>query len=58
MVTDVHWHFYGGVDTPARRIAYVARRIAGVRAALRLYLHRPAVRAYDAALKAVEVEQA
>lgn len=56
MVKDVRFAFYGGVDSPARRTAYVAGRIAEVRRALIPYLHRPACRAYDEALEAVEME--
>jgi hypothetical protein len=56
MVKDVRFAFYGGVDSPDRQRAYVARRIAETRKALRPYLHRPAMRAYDEALEAVEME--
>lgn len=56
MVKDVRFAFYGGVDSPECRRAYVGRRVAEVRRALVAYLHRPSCRAYDEALEAVEIE--
>lgn len=56
MVKDVRFAFYGGVDSPERRRAYVGRRIAETRRRLVAYLHRPECRALDEALEAVEME--
>lgn len=41
MVKDPVWLFYGGVDSPDRRAAYVSGRLAEIRRSLTNYLHRP-----------------
>lgn len=41
MVKHVLFAFYGGIDSPARKAAYVARRLGEVRRNLTAYLHRP-----------------
>jgi hypothetical protein len=56
MVKDVRWSAFGGVDTPARRAAYVARRVGDTRRRLTAYLHRPDCLALAEALGAVAIE--
>lgn len=41
MAKDVRFAFYGGVDSPERKAAYVTRRLDDYRAGLTRYLHRP-----------------
>jgi hypothetical protein len=58
MVKDVRFTFYGGVDSPERQRAYVARRLAEYRRGIAAYRHRPTMLALDEALEAVELEAA
>jgi hypothetical protein len=41
MAKHVLFAVHGGLDTPERKAAYVARRLATARRGLTAYLHRP-----------------
>jgi hypothetical protein len=56
MVRDPLFAHYGGVDSPERQRAYVARRVEGYRRALTEWLHRPEYLALAEALDAVSLE--